>query len=288
MATPFLLGSYITCEEYRAEPTALNTNNLIPGGIQSQQDAELASLIEQASRKMDEWAWQPLYATPGAQQDSNVRIKDGAAVLHCRQDRVKAITSFAWGSAWTSLTTLTNPTVWIEENRVRVALSGAGLVWSGALNLNQPTWGTIFASWASVAGWATTRLTNLQNIGDTTITVDNPAGIVGVTTPGVQATYLRLSNGAVKNVYMVQSITGSVVTLSTPLLEAWPAGAGVCEAPMDVSKATSKVVSHYIKERAGTGVVMSRSPANASVKDTGGDEMAEARETAERYQRTAP
>lgn len=288
MTTPFLLGSYITCEEYRAEPTSLNTNNLVPGGDQPTQDAELASLIEQASRKLDEWAWQPLYATPGAQQDSDVRIKDGDAILHAHQDRVKAVTAFAWGASWTTLTTLANPSVWIEEDRVRVALSGAGLVWSGSLNLNQPRWGTIFAGWSWVAGWATTRLTNPQSIGDLTITVDNPAGIVGVTTPGVAATMLRLSNGAPKNTYMVESITGNVVTLASPLTEAWPAGAGASEAPMDLGKATAKVVSHFIKERAGTGVVMSRTPANASTKDTGGDELAEARETAERYQRKTP
>lgn len=287
MTTPFLLGSYITCEEYRAAPTALNTNNLIPGASQPQQDAELATLIEEASRKLDEWAWQPLYATPGAQQDSNVRVKDGSAVLRAHQDRVKAVTSFAWGSTWTSLTTLTNPSVWIEENRAQVSLSGAGLTWSGSLNLNQPLWGTVFASWSYVAGWVTTRLSNPQNIGDTTITVDNPTGIVGVTTPGVPATYLRLSAGAVKNTYMVQSVAGGVATLATPLVEAWPAGAGASEVPMDVAKACQKVVSHYIKERSGTGVVMSRTPVAATTKDVG-DEMAEAQDTAERYRRLAP
>jgi len=288
MATPFLLGSYLTCEEYRAAPTALSTNNLVPGADQPTQDAELASLIEEASRKIDEWAWQSLYATPGAQQDSDVRIRDGCAILHARQDRVKAVTAFAWGAQWTSLTTLDNPSVWIEENRVRVALTGAGMTWSGSLNLYTPTSGSISASWAYIAGWATTRLTDPANIGDQVITVDNPNGIVGVATNGIPATYLELSNGAYRNTYMVQSVTGSVVTLATPLAETWPAGAGASEAPADVRKATQKVTSHYIKERSGTGIVMSRNPTNSSSASTGGDEMAEAQATAERYRRIAP
>lgn len=283
MAT-FLTGSYLTNEEYRAAPTALNTQNLVVGPTASQatQDSELAGIIQRASRYLDNVARQPLYATQSTQNDSGVRIKDGAAILHAHQDRVKTLTAFAWGAQFTTLTTLTNPSFFIEENRVRVMLSAAGTVWSGSLNLGQPQWGTIYATWSYVAGWVTTQLTNAQNIGDTIITVNNPAGVV----PGL---YLRLTAGAIQNTYQVASLTGSVVTLTSPLVETWAAGTGVSEVPEDIKEATILATSHYIKMRAGSGLVMQRTPevSTADAKELG-PELAQATELAERYRRVTP
>lgn len=285
MATPFLLGSYITVEEYKAAPTALNTGNLIPGQPQPVQDAELASLIAKASRKIDEWAWQPLYATTGTQNDQDVRVKDGDAILHAHQDRVKAVTAFAWGAHWTTLTTITNPACFIEETRVRVALSGSGITWSGSLNLFQPRCGSIFAQWSYVAGWATTRLTSIATSGSSVITVDNPAGVVG---PGsVAPTMLTLTDtdGATKANVTVASVAGNVVTLTGPLTQTFQAGAGVAESE-DIKEAAVLLTSHYIKARKGSGVVMSKKPTEA--KADGPDEYTEAKEIAERFRRVTP
>lgn len=287
MATPFYLGSYITCEEYRAAPTALDTNNLIPGGNQAAQDAELASLILKASRQLDIWALQPLYATAATQNDERVRVRDGDLILRAHQDRVKALTSVSWGVQWTTLTTLAAPLCFIEENHIRVQLNAGGQVWTGSLNLNSPVSGSVFANWSYVAGWATTRLTNACLTTDTTITVDNPAGIVGATTGGAPATILNLTNtdGATKAEVTVASVAGDVVTLTAPVGTAFAAGAGVAENE-DIKQGAIYAVSHYIQQRAGTGVVMSKNPVNAASQT--GDEWAQAKAVAERFQRLTP
>jgi hypothetical protein len=281
MTTPFLLGSYLTIEEYLAAPTALQTNNLVPSADQATQDAELAGIIGRASRWIDSVARQPLYATATLNQlDSDARIRDGQIIVHGHQDRVKAVTAFAWGVRFTTLTTLTNPDCWIEENRVRVSLSSGGLVWSGALNIGQPMGGCAYVQWSYVAGWVTTRLSGDQDSGDTVVTVDNPNGAV----PG---TLLRFVDGAVQSTYSVLSVSGNAITLSAPLAEGWPAGTGVSEVPDDIKEAAVLVVSHYIKQRKGSGVVMSRTPTNAAADETGG-ELAMAQPLAERYQRITP
>jgi hypothetical protein len=288
MATPFYLGSYITCEEYRAAPTALQTNNLVPGALQAVQDAELASLILKASRQIDIWAWQPLYATTVTQNGEQVRIRDGDLILRSKQDRVKQLLSVSWGPQWTSMTALTNPACFIEENHVRVQVNAGGTVWTGSLNLSTPVSGSVFAAWSVVAGWATTRLTSSCLSSDTVITVDNPAGMVGATTNGAPPTVLTLTDtdGATKAEVTVVSVTGSAVTLSGPVGTGFNAGAGVAENE-DIKQAAILAVSHYIKARKGSGVVMSKTPTNVAKGDEG-DEMGEAQAIAERFQRQTP
>lgn len=287
MTTPFLAGSYLTVEEYRAAPTALQTNNLVPGQPQATQDAELAGIIGRASRMIDSWARQPLWATADTQSEQ-VRVIDGDAVLHAHQDRVRAITAFSYGPRWTSMTALANPSCFIEENRTLVSLTGGGATWSGALNLVSPAArGKVFATWSYVAGWVTTRLAAPATTGQATITVDNPAGIaVG---NGIDALNLRLVDGAVQNTYQVLAVAGPVVTLTAPLAENWPAGAGVSEVPDDVKEAAVLVVSHYIKMRKGTGLVMEKVPKPSSTtSDELGSEMGQAKQIAERYLRKSP
>lgn len=287
MATPFYLGSYITCEEYKAQPTALQTNNLVPGGLQAVQDAQLASLILKASRQIDIWALQPLYATASSQNDESVRIRSGDLILRAQQDRVKQVTALAWGVQWTALTTLLSPACFIEEDHVRVQLSTGSTAWSGSLNINTPTnYGSAFATWSLIAGWATTRLTNACLSSDTSIIVDNPNGIVG-TAGGVAPTILTLTDtdGATKAQVTVATVTGSTVTLTGPVGLAFNAGAGVAESE-DIKEAAVLAVSHYIRSRKGSGVVMSKSPTNAA-SDTS-TEWAEAQAIAERFKRVTP
>src|SRR5262245_25615943 len=104
MATPFLTGSYITCEEYRAAPTALNTNNLVTGptATQTDQDNELAGIIARASRWIDNVARQPLYATQGSQNETCRLDGQGNLVLKAHQDRVKSIDALSYGPTFQS------------------------------------------------------------------------------------------------------------------------------------------------------------------------------------------
>lgn len=289
MAT-FLKGNYLTIEEYRAAPTALATNNLVPGKDQATQDNELAAIIKRASTFLDNTARQKLYAT-SARQNEQVRIKDGYFVLRAYQDRVKSIDAFSWGATPTSLTAAATPiptsSYFVEENRVLFIAGAPGVQWVGSLNmLATPISGSVWASWMYTAGWFTTRLAAPAIVGATTVTVEDPTGIQ----PGA---YLRLIDGArVADAQVSPSYTpgSATVQLFSALLEAFPAGAGFTEVEGDAKEACILATSHYIKDRKSGGFVMAGQSATVDQTTDAqlGPDLERARQLALRYERTTP
>jgi hypothetical protein len=290
--TPFLLGSYITCEEYWAAPTALNTSNLVPGGTQVDQEGALAGIIGRASRFLDVVAKQPLYATSMIQNETARTDRQGYVILKARMDRVKSIDSFSYGPSFTQLTTYTPPInpaqYFIEENRVRFALGATGVVWRGSLAfLAQPRNGEVVVSWGFTGGWVTTRLAVAAAAGASTVTIENPTGLL----PGL---LVRIVDGAAQvNTQVAASYApgATVVPLVAPLPAAQPAGAWFGEVPDDAKEGTILATSHYIKEQKGAGFTIASSgqggKSQASTKDIG-DELIQAEIMALRYERRAP
>jgi hypothetical protein len=286
----FLKGSYLTIEEYRAAPTALATNNLVPGGDQAAQDNELAAIIKRASTFLDNTARQKLYATQ-ATQNEQVRIKDGYFVLRAYQDRVKSIDAFSWGATPSSLTAAATPiptsSYFVEENRVLFITGAPGVRWVGSLNmLATPISGSVWASWMYTAGFFTTRLTAPAAIGATTVTVEDPTGIQ----PGG---YVRLVDGGqvadaqVSPAYVPGS---AAVALFAALAEAFPAGAGFTEVPDDLKEACVLATSHYVKDRKSGGFVMAGQSATVDQTTDAqlGPDLERARQLALRYERITP
>lgn len=286
----FLKGSYLTIEEYRAAPTALATNNLVPGGDQAAQDNELAAIIKRASTFLDNTARQKLYAT-SATQNEKVRIKDGYFVLRAYQDRVKSIDAFSWGVTPSNLAAASTPipvaSYFVEENRVLFLTGSPGVQWVGSLNmLATPVSGSVYASWTYTAGWFTTRLAAPAIVGATSVTVEDPTGIQ----PGG---FIRLIDGGrvadaqVSPAYVPGS---AVVALFAALVEAFPAGAGFTEVPDDLKEAAVLATSHYVKDRKSGGFVMGG--ASATVDQTTdaqlGPDLERARQLALRYERRTP
>lgn len=290
--TPFLLGSYITCEEYRAAPTALNTTNLVPGGTKVDQDGELAGIIARASRFLDLVAKQPLYATSKIQNEMSRVDRDGNVVLKPQMDRVKSIDSFAYGPSFTQLTAYTPPInpaqYFIEENRVLFQLLATGVVWRGSLAfVAQPRGGEVYTSWGFTAGWTTTRLTASASAGATTVTIENPAGLQ----PGL---LVRVVDGPAQVDTQVAAnyVPGSTsVPLVAPLPADQPVGAWFGEVPDDLKEGAVLATSHYIKERKGAGFTIASSgqggKSQASTKDIG-IELEQAEVIALRYERRSP
>ncbi|MFD2421669.1 hypothetical protein [Amycolatopsis pigmentata] len=290
MATPFLTGSYITCEEYRAAPTALNTNNLVPGGTQTDQDNELAGIIARASRWIDNVARQPLYATQGAQNE-RVRIDDqGYLVLKAHQDRVKSVDALSYGATFQSMTAISTPIpasqYFIEENRILFSMLGSGVQWTGSLAfIAQPRSGQALVSWTYTAGWATTRLASAAAQGASSITVETASGIQ----PGMLARIV--AGDAQVNVQVASTYTpgSTTVPLVSPLAAAWAAGSWFGEVPDDGKEACILATSHYIKERKGGGfTIASKGRDVQAEKQDIGIELIQAEEIALRYERRSP
>ncbi len=292
MATPFYAGSYITCEEFRAAPTALNTNNFITGAgtTQTDQDNELAGIIGRASRWMDNIARQPLYATPSVQNETARLDGQGNIVLRARQDRVKSVDALSFGPTPQSMSAFATPIApaqyFVEEDRVLFAMSAVGVQWTGGLSfLAVPARGTVWVSWTLTAGWVTTRLASSATLGASIITVEVATGIQ----PGMLA---RIVAGAAQvNVQVASTyVAGSTtVPLTMPLAAGWPAGAWFGEVPDDAKEAAVLATSHYIKSRKGAGfTIASRgTPVEASKEDIG-VELVQAEKIALRYERRSP
>jgi hypothetical protein len=291
VATPFLLGSYLTCEEYRAAPTALNTNNLVPGSPQADQDNELAGIIARASRWIDNTARQPLYATQTVNQNEKARVdSDGFVVLKARQDRVKSVDTFAWGLNFLSLTTVTPPIptgqYFVEENRTLFSLSGSGVQFVGSLGfLAVPRYGDVTVQWSYTAGWVTTRLATAASLGATSVQVELATGIQ----PGL-ATRI-VAGDAQANVQVASTYTAgsTTVALAAPLAAAQPAGAWFGEVPDDIKEACILATTHYIKQRKGAGFTIGSKSSNTQAeKEDIGIELIQAEEIALRYERRNP
>jgi hypothetical protein len=285
--TPFLLGSYITCEEYRAAPTALNTNNLVPGAPQTDQDNELAGIIARSSRWIDNTARQALYATQSSQSETARVDGTGAVILKARQDRVKSIDAFAYGPVFTQLNTLSTPIsraqYFIEENRTLLSLTTSGVQWTGGLSfLAQPRNGDCVVQWTLTAGWVTTRLAAPAAQGATSVQVELATGIL----PGL---FARIVAGdAQANVQVATTYTpgSTTVALTSGLAAAQPAGAWFGEVPDDIKEASILATSHYIKERKGAGFTIGSKSSNTQTqKEDIGIELIQAEEIALRYER---
>lgn len=292
MASPFRPGSYLTIEEYRSTPTSLSTNNLVPGQPQQVQDEALAAIIKRASRFIDATACQNLFATKVIQNERVWTDRQGSFVLHARQDRVKSLDSFSWGSAPFMLNTVTTPITraqyFVEENRILMSPTAlGGLSWVGSLNfLVTPSNGEFYVSWGYTAGWVTTRLAQDAAAGATSVVVEDSTGIgVGDIMQLVEGT--QQATVQVDSAYQAGSTT---VPLTVPLAEAWTAGTGFTEVPEDVKEAGVLATSHYIKMRKSGGFVMAG--ASATVDQATdlqlGPELEQARQIALRYERRAP
>lgn len=290
MATPFYVGSYITCEEYRAAPTGLNTNNLFPGMPQVDQDNELAGIIARSGRWIDNVARQPLYATQSSQNEMARVDGQGNIVLKARQDRVKSIDALSWGPTFQTLTTISVPIpvsqYFIEENKILFSMIGSGVTWTGSLAfIAQPRYGEVAVSWTCTAGWVTTRLASGAAQGASSITVEAATGIQ----PGMLARIV--AGDAQVNVQVATTYTpgSTTVPLASPLAVAWGAGSWFGEAPDDIKEASILAVSHYIKERKGAGfTIASKGGQSQASKEDIGIELIQAEEIAARYERRSP
>lgn len=176
LATP-----YVSAAAFRAHPTYLDTDGLIPGNPDpAVQTAELTNLLLQASAWADNECDQPLGAHLYTQ---NTRVRaDRAGMLRIHADHkpVRTVTSVAYGASPTSLTTLSSPQVWVEDDaNLVLTVGGASTGWSGSLQVGfgASPGGEMFTRLGIVAGYVATQLAAAATAGATSITVADPTGI---------------------------------------------------------------------------------------------------------------
>jgi len=187
--TAELSQPYLTPAAFKAYPTWLDLDNLIPGGVQALQDDELADVLLTAS----EWCCSPTpdwlmrldaHWVQGEQKRTRANAA-GRLTIRPNDVPVRAITAISVGCDPSSLSAvpLPPPGLWIEDGRlVSFIPGGAGTVFSGPALIQFGARGRPFTEtwvqWSYVAGFPSTVLAASSNTSVASIQVSNPTGIL--------------------------------------------------------------------------------------------------------------
>jgi hypothetical protein len=280
---------YLTIDQYRCAPHAMDTQALVRGGSQADQDAELRRIIGQASSWCDKCAEQPLTAQ-ASNESMRARIHPtGVLRLHPRQHPIVAVTGVSFGVDAASMSALNDLSrVWVENQSVEIPLQ-ASLAggFTGPLQFGTAQPGSrVVVSLSYVAGYPVTTLASSAAPTDTTITVSDPTGIV----PG---THLRLAQGGGPSgvgsgqstlssaSVTALSVAGNVVTLTGTVGVAFASKSAVTGMPDEVEQACVYATTALLKQSGNGALVMKSGNAGTVSKDAGNEPGAEEFEIAE-------
>lgn len=184
--TPQLTAGYLTPDQFRAFPTWLDLDNLVPGGVEALQDDELADVLLTASRWADNVCENMRLSAHYVQGENQVTRVSGAgrAYLRPRDIPLRAITaiSFGWDPAAMTADALPDSSMWVEDGR-RVSFRPGG---SSGTTFTGPAvqFGARFApearvyvSWSYVAGYPVTTMQAVTQ-GATSVTLADPTGVL--------------------------------------------------------------------------------------------------------------
>ncbi|MFC5184373.1 hypothetical protein [Actinomadura harenae] len=240
MSTPtppdvLLTAPYVAVAAFRAAPTWLDSDDLIPGGTATKQDAELYNVLLRASAWADNQCNQSLGAAPHTQQRNVRPNRRGDIVIHASSVPVRQVTAVSLGAGPASLSPLSDLSgVWVEDGRSIHITNPARTNWAGWLEFGTAAPGRdMLASITYTAGYASATLTAAASSGATAVTVSTPSGIF----PG---DVLRIWDPGLEEAVIVApgyTPGSSTVPLATPLGQTHAAGAGVSGLPADVHQA---------------------------------------------------
>lgn len=178
---------YVTPAMFRAYPTWLDTDNLVPGGVEAVQDDVLYDVLLAAS----DWAvGTPLEGMPlhgHWVQNENLRVplkSSGRAVVRPRHVPIRAVTALSWGADPESMTAVSLPdsSMWFEDGKRMSWRPGGGIAqFSGpALQFGPRAAlpGQIYVGCSYVAGFPLATLASSAAAGATSVTVPDPSSIL--------------------------------------------------------------------------------------------------------------
>jgi hypothetical protein len=248
---------YLTLDEYKNAPTALDYGNLVQGGTQAAQDAELTNAITRASSYIDQYCNQVLAATLDVEQQ-RVRMRpDGTVRIHPKYFPIVSLKSLACGFSPNQTTTVQDlSAAWIEEQQIIFPISGVNLNWSsqGSLGFGFPSTqrAETYVNYSYVNGWNVSTLAVASSAAASTLILDNGIGITAGQT-------LKIYDGAnSENVTVANSYSygSATIPLTSPTLYAHTVGNAVSAMPAAVKQAAILVTSAYLKIRGDASLVL--------------------------------
>lgn len=181
-----LTDPYVSVAEFRAAPTWLDSDDLIPGGASSQQDDELKNVLLRASAWADNHCNLRLGAHVVTEQMRGRVNRFGQLMLHPSNFPVRSVTNLAYGADFQRLTTISNTAqYWVEnEQGIVIALFPNSGQFMGSLQFGSvaPDGGEVFVQIQYIAGYASTTLTANVTPSSSTMPVADATGFLAPST----------------------------------------------------------------------------------------------------------
>ncbi|OXE36187.1 MAG: hypothetical protein CGW95_09265, partial [Phenylobacterium zucineum] len=174
---------YLTLQEYKQAPTALDYGNIVAGGNQSAQDNELSNAILRASSHIDQFCNQILSATVDVEQQRTRIRPDGSVIFHPKYNPIVALLSLKLGSDMNNLTAVPDPSVaWLEEQSIIYPYANANLTWSTqgpiSFGASAGSRAPMFVNYSYVNGYFNSTIGTAANAGDTTLAMADGTGLI--------------------------------------------------------------------------------------------------------------
>lgn len=255
--TQLLTIPYLTLDEYKNAPTAIDLDNLVFSSQDPEvQDAELANIIARASSWADTYCNQVLGATTETEQQRSRVSTDGSIRFHPRFSPIVALTEFNYGYP-TNMASLGDCSIaWIEDQEIIIPNATLGNWTSqGPLSFGAYNGGPgnqMFLNYTYVAGYTNTLLASPAVAGATSIVVKNGTGI---TAGQILSIYdgLYTENVTVASTYTFGSTT---VPLTSALTSDHLVDVSVSALPPAIKQAVILITTAFLKVRGDSSMTM--------------------------------
>ena len=255
--TQLLTIPYLTLEEYKNAPTAIDLDNLVFNSQDPEaQDTELRNVIARASSWADTYCNQVLGATLETEQQRSRVSTDGSIRFHPRFSPIVALTDFNYGYP-TNMASLGDCSIaWIEDEEIIIPNAQLG-TWTsqGPLSFGAYNGGPgnqMFLKYTYVAGYTNTLLAVPAVATQSTIVVKDGTGIVA---GQMLSLYdgLNTENVTVAGTYVFGSAT---VPLVRPLVFDHLADVSVSALPPAIKEAVILITTAFLKVRGDSSMTM--------------------------------
>lgn len=244
---------YITVDEYLAEPTGVDTSQLVPDGSVDENRAALARVIARASSQADDICRKPLAATVDVQSGEYRIRSDGTIWVPVDFKPVVQVNAVSLGYAQNAMTAMTDLSgVRPERKLIKIPIRGS----IGTAPVDSPRVfarrGYIYADVTYVNGYTVTTTSGPSVAGASAFSVVNSLGLA----PGLR---LTIADGASTETVTVGAgyASGSLaVPTAAPLLFAHGQGAAVSALLGAGKDAVILLTSSRIKLRGAEAVQM--------------------------------